>query len=119
MPAISREIAAGGLMEPSGGKPLFTLADVCDYYEQFRPAQIEHFARFVIAKGYGATTPHGRRNAMNGKKEPETWQACGRRLYGERFGPAMERALAEHQAAAVAAKSAPIAPMPPLADPEF
>lgn len=100
------------MTETTGQKLLFTLADVVEYYEQFRPAQMEHFARFVLSKGFGATTPHGRRNA-NGQKEPETWQACGRRLFGDRFIPVMERVLAEHRAA--------MAAQPPAAipDPEF
>jgi hypothetical protein len=102
------------VMEPSGGKLLFTLADVCDYYEQFRPAQMENFARFVISKGYGATTPQGTRNDR-GQKIPETWQSCGRRLFGERFIPVMERVLVEHRAA-LAAKSTAVQP---IADPEF
>lgn len=104
-------------MEPIGGKPLFTLADICDHYEQFRPAQMESFARFVLSKGYGATTPQGRRNDR-GQKVPETWQACGRRLFGDRFGLVMERILIEHQTAGEV-KPAPVASALPLADPDF
>jgi len=102
------------MTEPTGQKLLFTVADVVEYYEQFRPAQMEHFARFVITKGYGAVTPNGRKDA-NGRKEPETWQACGRRLYGERFIAVMERVLAEHRAA-IEAQPQPAAA---IADPEF
>jgi hypothetical protein len=100
------------MTETSDKKPLFTIADIVEYYEEFRPAQMEHFARFVISKGYGATTPHGRRGP-DGRKQSETWQACGRRLFGERFIPVMERMLAEHKEG-MAAKPPAVIP-----DPEF
>lgn len=101
-------------MESTIPKLLFTLADVCDHYEQFRPSQMEHFARFVLSKGYGAMTPHGRRNPATGKKERETWQACGRRLYGERFVSVMDRMIAEHKTAVAAPDASQAIP-----DPEF
>lgn len=94
---------------------LRTIDDIVAYYEPFRQTQMENFARFVISKGYGATTPNGHRKA-NGEKKPETWQACGRRLFGDRFVPVMERMLAEHQAAMLANPPAVTAE---IADPEF
>lgn len=63
--------------------------EILAYYEQFRPAQMESFARYAFSKGYGAKV-HG---------TDETWQACGRRLFGDRFIAAMERVVNEHRAA--------------------
>lgn len=103
-------------MEPTNQNLLFTIEDVCAYYEQFRPAQMENFARFVISKGYGAITPYGRRQSGSGKMERETWQACGRRLFGERFIPVMERALETHRATLTVPAPAILATIP---DPEF
>lgn len=68
---------------------LHGLNEVLDYLEQFKPARMEHFARFVLSKGYGAKTPKG-----------ETWQTCGRRLFGAQFIPVMDRVLNEHRLAA-------------------
>lgn len=77
--------------------------EILAYYEQFRPAQRESFARFVFSKGYGAKVP-GR---------DETWQACGRRLFGDDFIATMERIVNEH-------RTTPSGSPPPVViEPEF
>lgn len=92
--------------------PLLTQIDA--YYEaNFRAGQMESFARFVLEKGYGACTPHGRKNA-HGVIVRETWQACGRRLFGERFADVMDRALTEYRAAHRGKPPEPLQPAPVL-----
>lgn len=68
------------------------------YYEtHFRQRQMETFAQFVLEKGHEARTPNGAKNSY-GEKVPETWQQCGRRLFGDRFVPIMEQAIAAYRA---------------------
>lgn len=85
---------------------------VLAYYKQFRPQQMETFAQFVLSKGFGATTPQGKRNSA-GVKVAESWQECGRRLFGDGFVAVMARAVRDHNAAANAPQREPIP------DPEF
>jgi hypothetical protein len=82
------------------------------YYEaNFRARQMETFADFVLEKGYGAYSPNPVRN-KHGERVRETWQQCGRRLFGERFVAVMERKVTEYRAQhATGASSA--APEPP------
>lgn len=89
---------------------LYTVADVVRYYEPFRQTSVLNFARFVISKGFGAMVPR-----KSGGKE-ETWQACGRRLYGEAFIPAMEQALEEYR---VSVANNPPPATGPIPDPDF
>lgn len=57
--------------------------------EQFLPA----FAEYVFKQGYGAVSP----NKYNGK--PESWQDCGRRLWGKRhFNEALEKVIERSRA---------------------
>jgi hypothetical protein len=84
------------------------------YYEQFRLGQMESFAEFVLSKGHGAVTPHGIKGS-NGRQVPETWQACGRRLFGERFVGVMERAVDAYRAAHAGHRTAPVE----IPDPDF
>ena len=56
-------------------------------YAPYRERMLECFARFVIDEGYGAMTPRG-----------ETWQACGRRMFGEdRFNAALRAEIARRR----------------------
>ena len=87
--------------------------EILAYYEQFRPQQMESFAQFVLSKGYGATTPNGKRNSA-GIKVSESWQECGKRLFGERFVPVMARAIRDHNARHEAPRQTE-----PIPDPEF
>lgn len=93
------------------------LDQICAYYEQFRPGQMESFAQFVIEKGHGARSP--RKDSKTG--DFETWQGAGRRLFGERFIPIMERAIEAHRAKL--AKPQAIAAPPPkpavIPEPDF
>lgn len=60
-----------------------------EYAKNKRALFMDGFADYVVRKGFGAVTP----NKINGK--PESWQMCGRRLWGERpFNDAMARAIA-------------------------
>lgn len=92
---------------------LLTVADVIRYYEPFRRTQVLNFARYVIAKGYRATVPR-----KPGQPE-ETWQACGRRLFGDAFIPAMEQALEEYRASVANDPPDSEPQQGPIPDPEF
>lgn len=88
------------------GTGVSQLRQIDDYYEaNFRDKFMWGFANFVYEKGYGACTPHGRRHPQGGTV-PETWQECGRRLYGDRFKAVMARVIEERQAG----RPAPTAP---------
>lgn len=57
--------------------------------EMFLPA----FAEFVFRQGYGAAAP----NKHNGK--PESWQDCGRRMWGkEHFNREFEKVIERSRA---------------------
>jgi hypothetical protein len=108
------------LYNPSSGLLNFELGpgnpslrvQVTAYYEMnFRARQMETFADFVISKGFGAWSPHLVRN-VQGFRVKETWQSCGRRLFGERFAVVLERKIAEYRASHGAPSATPT-PEPP------
>lgn len=83
------------------------------YYEaHFRKGQMETFAQFVLEKGHGAMAPMMR---VDGEDIHETWQARGRRLFGQRFIAVMEKAINEYRAAH--AETAPPPTTAPLETP--
>jgi hypothetical protein len=101
------------------------------YYEaHFRTgphmSPIETFAQFALEKGYGAYAPRLVKNER-GEMVRETWQACGRRLFGERFVGVMERVVTEYRAQHGATPPRASAPLPeppahvlePVPEPEF
>lgn len=66
--------------------------------EMFLPA----FAEFVFKQGFGAAAP----NKYNGK--PESWQDCGRRLWGkEHFNTEFERVIERSRAGRTRAATSP------------
>lgn len=66
--------------------------------EMFLPA----FAEFVFKQGHGAAAP----NKHNGK--PESWQDCGRRIWGkEHFNMALERVIERSRAARTSSRTSP------------
>lgn len=92
------------------------------YYEaNFRQRQMETLAQFILEKGHGAMAPMIR---VDGVEIRETWQARGRRWYGQRFVAVMEKAVNEYRAAHGAAPAG-TAPVPPahvleeIPDPDF
>ena len=113
---------SGILVFPVGGAHPRLSAQIEAYYDaNFRARQMETFAQMVLEKGHGAYTPNGVKRS-DGTVVRETWQACGRRLFGDRFIPVMERAIARY----IAAHGAPRAPYAPPAyvleevpEPEF
>lgn len=100
------------------------LEQINAYYEaHFRQRQMETFAQFVLQKGHGALSPrHVKKD--DGTLVRETWQACGRRLFGQRFVAVMEKAVKDYCAAHAGSPPA-TAPDPPahvleeIPDPEF
>lgn len=58
---------------------------------------LDGFADFVVRQGFRAVTP----GKINGK--PESWQACGRRIWGETyFNGALEKAIERARSARTA-----------------
>lgn len=95
-PAYNPE--TGIVIFPVGSAHPRMLEQINAYYEaNFRVGQMKTFAQFVIEKGCGALSPRQVKNAR-GELVNETWQACGRRLFGDRFIAVMQRALAEYLA---------------------
>jgi len=97
------------------------------YYEaHFRTGPhmrpMETFAQFVLEKGYGAMAPPMR---VDGQEIRETWQARGRRLFGQRFIAVMEKAVTDYCAAHGVSPPPPAALEPPahvleeIPDPDF
>jgi hypothetical protein len=113
----------GGVIHFQLGPGFPPLRDqIHDYYEEhFRQGHMETFAQFVLEKGHGAMAPP---RYKDGQMIRETWQACGRRLFGERFVPVMERAINEYRASHAAPPPEPL-PEPPahflenIPDPDF
>lgn len=68
--------------------------------EERRRLFVRGFARFVILRGSGAKAP-----AVDGQEKAETWQAVGRRLYGESLFNEVLREEIEAQRGAKHAKS--------------
>lgn len=90
----------GIVIFPTGPEHPRPLEQIYAYYEaHFRTGPhmrpMETFAQFVLEKGHGAMAPVMR---FDGKKIHETWQARGRRLFGQRFVAVMERAVNEYRA---------------------
>lgn len=85
--------------EIGAGKPSLRTQITAYYEANFRERQMDSFADFVISKGFGACSPHPVRN-KHGDRIRETWQSCGRRLFGDRFVTVMERKVAEFKAQA-------------------
>jgi len=52
-------------------------------WDENKQFMAECFARFVISQGYGARAP--RNIGTDGSTKYETWNECGRRLFGQRF----------------------------------
>lgn len=105
-----------GLVTFAGGASM--REQIYAYYEaHFRTgphmAPIETFAQFVLEKGHGAMAPQMR---IDGKLIIETWQARGRRLFGQRFVAVMEQAINEYRAAH-AAEARPAPATAPLEEP--
>lgn len=71
-----------------------------EYQEIKRELFLNEFAEFVFKQGSRAVTP----KMINGK--PESWQACGRRIWGEKhFNEAFKIVIARHQSTTQSAKS--------------
>lgn len=63
---------------------------------------LEGFAEYVYKQGYGAVSP----SRNNGK--PESWQDCGRRLWGkETFNQAFEKVIENKRAEKTRAATSP------------
>jgi hypothetical protein len=59
-----------------------------EYIRDKRARFMDGFADYVVRQGYGAVSPI----KVNGK--PESWQDCGRRLWGkDHFNEALKRAI--------------------------
>lgn len=88
----------GIVIFPIGAQHPRMLEQIDAYYEaNFRQQQMESFAQFVLEKGHGALSPSPIKTD-DGHMVRETWQACGRRLFGKRFIAVMERAVNEYRA---------------------
>lgn len=73
-----------------------------EYAEIKRELFLEGFAEYVYKQGYGAVSP----NKQNGK--PESWQDCGRRLWGkETFNQAFEKVIESKRAVKTRAATSP------------
>lgn len=104
----------GIVIFPVGPEHPRPLEQIHAYYEaHFRPGQMKSFAQFVLEKGHGAMAPVMR---VDGKEVRETWQARGRRLFGQRFVAVMEQAINEYRAAH-AAEARPAPATAPLEEP--
>ena len=79
------------------------LDEALDEYARVKRALfLDGFCDFVIKQGFGAVTP----NKPYGARGPETWQACGRRLWGEtHFKEAMARAIERSRAARTSSRT--------------
>lgn len=78
------------------------LDECLDEYARVKRALfLDGFADFVVRQGFGAVTPI----KPYGAKKPESWQECGRRLWGEKhFNDAMHRAIERSRAARTSAR---------------
>ena len=98
------------------------IEQIVAYYDaNFRQGQMETLAQFVLEKGHGAMAPVIR---IDGQEVHETWQARGRRWYGQAFVAVMEKAVNEYRAVhgVAPADSSPVAPphiLEEIPDPEF
>lgn len=79
------------------------LAECLDEYARVKRALfLDGFCEFVIKQGFGAAAP----NKINGK--PESWQMCGRRIWGtSHFDEAMKRAIEKKRGARTSARISP------------
>lgn len=67
------------------------LTETVRYLDTYKQHMMECFARFVINEGPGARTPV---KYKNGEAVSESWQECGRRLFGsEEFHKTMKAEL--------------------------
>lgn len=81
-----------------------TEACLDEYAEIKRELFIDGFADYVVKQGFGAVTPV----KPYGMRQPETWQACGRRLWGKKhFDEAMRRAIERSRAAKTSSRTSP------------
>lgn len=75
-----------------------------EYAEIKRELFIDGFADYVVKQRFGALTPV----KPYGMRQPETWQACGRRLWGKtHFNEAMKRAIERSRAAKTSSRTSP------------
>lgn len=81
--------------EPKLIQPDFTEVD--RIYAIYRKYQMECFARFVIDEGYGATAPANVGSAAHPRYE--TWQECGRRMFGDPFVTVLQDELRKRRLA--------------------
>jgi hypothetical protein len=73
-----------------------------EYARIKRELFLDGFCDYVIKQGYGAAAP----NKYNGK--PESWQQCGRRLWGTKhFDEAMKKAIERKRGARTSARISP------------
>lgn len=79
------------------------LDQVLDEYAQLkREMFLPGFADYVLKQGYGAVSP----NKIKATGKFETWQACGRRIWGEtHFNKAMREAIARSRGAKTSSKT--------------
>ena len=102
----------GIVIFPVGPEHPRMLDQIHAYYEKhFRQGQMETFAQFVLEKGHGALAQNPVK-ADDGRMIRETWQACGRRLFGPRFIEVMERAINDYRATHSVSTFQPFKPPP-------
>jgi hypothetical protein len=79
------------------------LDECLDEYARVKRALfLDGFCDYVIKQGFGAAAP----NKINGK--PESWQQCGRRIWGTiHFDEAMKRAIERKRGRKTSAQISP------------
>jgi hypothetical protein len=93
-------------VEPMTGVEARRHLDECldEYARVKRALFLDGFADFVVKQGFGAVTPI----KPYGSRRPESWQECGRRLWGEKhFNEALKRAIERRRGGKTSAPTSP------------